>query len=128
MQHNNQENSLDIVKQMTDWINYITIIDKTHEEGYHIVCKQYNNFIGRLNQSKSNKQSNEDKDSCIAIINKLHEGINTCQYWFCVEDTMNHFQELKQTITRSKIILESTNINNQGDSRYVMIVDGNKIE
>ena len=134
MQHNNQESSLNIVKQMTDWINNITIIDKTHEEGYHIVCNQYNNFIGRLNQSKLNTDSRKEKDCCDRIINKLHDGINTCQNWFCIEDTMKHFQELKQTILSNKNNLDlcnnlnQTRFNEESEGGYVKTGQGNRMK
>lgn len=107
---NNQETTFEIVKEMDNWIINITSINKQQEEAYQIVCDDYQSFIQRLTESKTNTKLENEKKAADFIINFLNHGFNTCHNWITTSQCMEHFGQLRKTIKNSKLILESLHI------------------
>jgi hypothetical protein len=107
---NNHETTLEIVEEMYNWIIKITSINKQQEEAYQIVCDDYQSFIQRLTESKTNTKLENEKKAADFIINCLDHGFNTCPNWITTSQCMEHFVQLRKTIKNSKSILQSISL------------------
>ncbi len=101
------ESPYEIIDQMNKWVNNLTSIYRESDEAYQIVCDYYYEFKNELEKSKNQLKMDKEKIYYDNIIFKLNEGINICPNWVCVEQSMDHFQDLKKVIYNAKQNLES---------------------
>ena len=106
MSNTTTESPIEIINQMSKWVNNIMGINREPREAYSIVCKHYDLFIKELNNSQKKTKSKNKKKCYKEIINKLREGYAKCSMWVIVEQPMEHFEELQSIISNQKRILE----------------------
>ena len=81
-------------EELKTWIRRVTMLDRTHNEGYQIICDDVYPFISRIEAVKNRPQNLEK------VLGMLYYGTRCCTTWVSVSNAMNYFALLKESINK----------------------------
>jgi hypothetical protein len=98
--------SLAIVEEMSELLRKNTYENQPPKVAYEFVCNEHCEYKRQLETIRATTKFQIEADALGYIIAGLYRGINKCHDWVCVEQGMEHFEDLKAVIEANKPALE----------------------